>query len=121
MMRFLISSMFVMALSVSANAGDVTIVDAQATKSGGNEYRFSVTLEHEDKDWHHYADEWRVLLEDGTVLGVRKLHHPHVNEQPFTRSLGGVNVPEGTEKVFIDARDSVHGRSGKLFEISLPE
>lgn len=118
-MRLLISSIFFMALSVSSYAGDVTIVDAKATKSGDNEYRFNVTLEHEDKGWDHYADEWRVLLEDGTVLGVRTLHHPHVNEQPFTRSLGGVKVPEGTRKVFIDARDSVHGRNSELFEITL--
>jgi len=48
--------------------------------------RFDVTLSHADTGWEDYADGWRVELEDGTVLGTRVLGHPHVNEQPFTRS-----------------------------------
>ncbi|WP_420861167.1 hypothetical protein [Algirhabdus cladophorae] len=61
--------------------------------------RFDVTLKHPDTGWDHYADGWEVQTWDGTVLGYRKLHHPHVNEQPFTRSLGGVSLPEGTTEV----------------------
>ena len=35
-----------------------------------------------------------VCTPDGKVLGYRKLHHPHENEQPFTRSLSGVEIPD---------------------------
>lgn len=55
-----------------------------ATLSG---QRISVTLAHPDTGWDHYADGWQVSTPDGTELGVRVLHHPHVTEQPFTRSL----------------------------------
>jgi hypothetical protein len=49
--------------------------------------RFDVTLSHPDTGWDHYADGWRIEHADGTVLGLRELGHPHVAEQPFTRSL----------------------------------
>ena len=44
---------------------------------------------HPDTGWDDYADGWRVLDMDGNELGMRVLHHPHVDEQPFTRSLSG--------------------------------
>ena len=46
-----------------------------------------VTLAHPDTGWDHYADGWEVVTGDGTSLGLRVLAHPHVDEQPFTRSL----------------------------------
>ena len=94
-----------------ALAGQVRVVDVEADLAGSDTWRFSVTLRHGDTGWEHYADEWRVLAPDGTVLGVRTLLHPHVNEQPFTRSLSGVRIPPNLTYVLIDARDNEHGRS----------
>ncbi|MEL7027071.1 MAG: hypothetical protein AAGO57_07585, partial [Pseudomonadota bacterium] len=68
-----------------------------------------VTLRHGDTGWDDYADGWRVELADGSVLGTRELLHPHVNEQPFTRSLSGVEIPDGTNEVFIRASTNVDG------------
>ncbi len=68
----------------------------------------AVTLSHPDTGWDHYADGWAVLDEDGTRLGFRELLHPHVEEQPFTRSLT-MDVPEGTDALLIRARCNVHG------------
>ena len=65
-------------------------------KPSGGTWTFSVTLRHGDTGWDDYADGWRVVMEDGTVLGTRTLYHPHVQEQPFTRSLGDVTIPDGT-------------------------
>jgi hypothetical protein len=93
---------------VSAQADSPKVVAVDATKSG-NSWRFDVTLQHADVGWDHYADGWGVYLPDGTELGYRVLAHPHVNEQPFTRSLGGIEIPVGTKKVIIRPRDSVHG------------
>ena len=83
-------------------------------------YRFDVTVAHGDEGWDHYADAWDVVAPDGTVLGTRVLHHPHENEQPFTRSLGGVAVPEGVSEVILRAKDSVHDYGGAEMTVTLP-
>lgn len=72
-------------------------------------WRFDVTISHEDTGWNHYADAWRVLDMDGKELGIRQLAHPHMHEQPFTRSLSGVRIPEGVDHVQIQARDKPGG------------
>jgi hypothetical protein len=57
---------------------------------------------------------------DGTVLASRVLLHPHETEQPFTRSLGGVTIPEGIERVTVRAHDTVHAYGGTELEVELP-
>lgn len=109
-----------LAIATAADAGQVEIVDARVHASGGANYRFDVTLRHADTGWDHYADAWQVLAPDGSLLGERILYHPHVNEQPFTRSLSGVSIPEGTAHVTIRAHDKVHGYSDQQFRLELP-
>ena len=75
-------------------------------------WRFEVTVQHPDTGWDHYADRWDVLAPDGRVLGTRVLLHPHEHEQPFTRSLGGVFIPDDIKEVTIRARCSVDGYDG---------
>ena len=95
-------------------------VEAVRTEAqGGDSWRFFVTLSHPDSGWEHYADGWEVLDADGKVLGYRELVHPHVNEQPFTRSLGGVVIPAGTRKVFVRAHCLIDGWNGQLFRVEL--
>lgn len=43
-----------------------------------------------------------------------------MEEQPFTRSLSGVEVPEGVTRVRVRARDSEHGHGGAAREVPLP-
>ena len=81
--------------------------------------RFDVTLSHPDTGWDHYADGWEVLDADGNSLGLRVLVHPHVAEQPFTRSLSGVSVPAGASVVYVRARCNVDGWADALFEVKL--
>jgi hypothetical protein len=106
-------------VSGASVAGDVEIVDATA-KEGAGGWTFSVTLKHGDTGWDHYADLWEVYTPEGELLGKRVLAHPHVNEQPFTRSLSGVQIPNGVTTVIIRARDSVHGVSPQEFRLELP-
>ena len=75
--------------------------------SGGS---ISVTLSHPDTGWDHYADGWRVEDADGNILGTRILAHPHVTEQPFTRSLR-LDLPDGLEAIFVRAKCHVDGWS----------
>lgn len=72
-----------------------------------------MTVAHGDTGWDHYADWWRILDPAGGILGTRKLLHPHENEQPFTRSLGGVPIPENIRRVTLRAHDSRHGTGGR--------
>ncbi|GBE08107.1 hypothetical protein BMS3Bbin11_00685 [bacterium BMS3Bbin11] len=99
-------------------ASPAEIVGVKVTNNQGS-YRFDVTLRHADTGWDHYADSWEVLSPSGDILGKRVLAHPHVDEQPFTRSLSRVKIPQGTSSVFIRAHDSISGYSKKLFEVKL--
>jgi hypothetical protein len=103
----------------AALAGEADVVDVKATPEGEGAWRFDVTVRHVDEGWDHYADRWEVLSPDGEVLGVRELLHPHVDEQPFTRSLGGVEIPAGVDEVEVRARDSVHGFGGAAMRVRL--
>lgn len=105
--------------SAGAGAGDVEIVKTEFRGDGARSWRVDVTLLHGDTGWDHYADAWRVVTEDGAVLGTRTLYHPHENEQPFTRSLGDVKVPDGVNRVYVEAHDSVHGWSPDRVAVDL--
>lgn len=106
-------------LTVPALADPPVIERVEAAQGSGG-WRFDVTLSHGDTGWDDYADGWRVLDMAGNELGMRVLHHPHVDEQPFTRSLAGVQIPEGTIQVRIEARDTKGGWSGQLVTYPLP-
>lgn len=100
------------------HAGEVKIVDAKAEKQRDG-WVFHVTLKHADTGWDHYADAWRVVTKNGEELGTRTLYHPHVNEQPFTRSLGDVKIPADVSAVYIEAHDKVHGWSKQRFKVKI--
>ncbi|EEX08857.1 conserved hypothetical protein [Ruegeria lacuscaerulensis ITI-1157] len=104
-MRHLIPCLFLAAPALA----DPPMVENVAATRTGETWRFDVTIRHPDTGWDHYADGWRVLAMDGTELGMRVLHHPHETEQPFTRSLGGVAIPEGARQVQVQARCNVDG------------
>ncbi len=104
-----------------ASAGEAAVEGAAAQRDAGGTWRFDVTVRHADEGWDHYANRWDVIGPDGTILGARTLLHPHETEQPFTRSLGGVVIPEGVKTVTIRAHDSVHGESTRLFPVQLPD
>jgi hypothetical protein len=103
-----------------AVAGTADVVAADAERTGERTWRVSATVRHADEGWDHYADQFQVLAPDGTVLGTRTLHHPHVDEQPFTRSLSGVTIPDGVDRVTVRARDSVHGHGGASVTVDVP-
>lgn len=79
------------------------------------------TVRHGDTGWDHDADCWDVLAPDGRVPGVRTLHHPYVDEQPFTRSRSGVAVPPGVLSITVCAHDLGHGLGGRTMTVPHPE
>jgi len=100
-------------------AGEADVTEVRISKNGDNTYSFSVTVSLPDTGWDHYADKWDVIDEQGNVLGVRVLHHPHVEEQPFTRGLSGVKIPTNLNSVSVRAHDSVHGYGGEVITVEL--
>jgi len=100
-----------------AVAGEVEIVKTRLEYRAGS-WHVSTTLRHGDTGWSHYADAWRVVTEKGEDLGTRTLHHPHEQEQPFTRSHT-VQIPKGTNIVYVEAHDKVHGWNKKRVKVDL--
>jgi hypothetical protein len=101
----------------ASGCADVINVAIETTDGG---YKVSTTVRSADTGWEKYADLWEVRAPDGTVLGERVLAHPHVDEQPFTRSLSGVSIPDGIDEVTIAARDSVAGFCGAGYVAEVP-
>lgn len=104
---------------------DVTFVRAEYSQEQGA-WTFHVTVQHPDTGWDDYADGWDVFTPDGEVLKpnpqsqfTRTLLHPHVNEQPFTRSQSGIAIPEEVEQVHVRAHDLVHGFGGQEVIVDL--
>lgn len=108
-------------LAASPVAAEIPEILAAEAMRAGDGWRVSVTLRHPDTGWDHYADGWQVQAPDGTVLGMRVLHHPHVEEQPFTRSLSGVKVPDGVTELRIRARCSRDGWGAPAITLILDE
>ena len=109
--------------SSTANA-DVTFV--RAVKAADGSWTFHVTVSHPDTGWDDYADGWNILLPDSSKFLVhesdvftRLLSHPHVDEQPFTRSQSGIIIPEDVTSVTVRAHDIVDGFGGQEIIIDL--
>lgn len=96
------------------------MLEVDIQPSAGNTFSFEVTVQHADEGWDHYADAFEVLDPEGNVLATRTLFHPHVNEQPFKRSLDNVTIPYSIDEVTVRARDSVHGYGGAEITVSVP-
>lgn len=106
-------------LATGPALADSPMIEAARAEKQGASWRFDVTVSHPDTGWDHYADAWRILDAQGRELGQRLLAHPHETEQPFTRSLSGVLIPEDVSEVWIEGRCLVDGWSGARFRIGL--
>lgn len=116
----LLRTVFALIVCAVPAFADAPVVKDVTMRQFGNQWTFDVTIFHADTGWDDYADGWRIVDEDGKQLGLRNLAHPHVNEQPFTRSLSGVQIPQHINVIGIQSRDSVGGWSPKIemFELS---
>jgi hypothetical protein len=109
-----------------AFAGPADVVAAEATcrpapgRRAASICSFDVSVRHADAGWDHYANRWDVVGPDGVVIASRVLEHPHVDEQPFRRSLGRVRIPWTTTSVVVRANDSVHGGGGAEVIVVVP-
>ncbi|MGA8241873.1 MAG: hypothetical protein WB818_14975 [Desulfobacterales bacterium] len=102
-------------------AGEADVIDVTVVKTAPHVYAFTVTVRHDDSGWEHYADKWEVRDLNQNVLATRILYHPHVDEQPFTRSLSAVKIPTAVRAVNLRAHCSVHGYGGREYPVDLPQ
>lgn len=117
----LVIALFSTVLVLCHSAGGKSLADVQYVKvvKKGDVWDFHVTVKHDDTGWDHYADWWRITTEEGEEIARRVLRHPHIDEQPFTRSLYGVSIPEGVGIIMIEAHDKVHGYGGRTVVVDL--
>jgi len=87
------------------------------TGDPGN-YTFSVTIESPDVGCDQYADWWEVLTNDGRLIYRRILAHSHVDEQPFTRSGGPVDIA-ADQTIIVRAHMNDTGYAELVFEGSV--
>jgi hypothetical protein len=112
--------LFAVFAHLPAIAGEADVLNVKISCSDNFKCDFDVTVQHADEGWEHYANKWEVASPDGTILATRVLAHPHVNEQPFTRSMRKVEIPINLSEVTVRAQDSVHGYGGKEITVNLP-
>lgn len=93
------------------------MIDGDVVASGDS-FTVSATVRSADTGIDKYADWWEVRTVAGDVLGERILAHPHVNEQPFTRSVD-VAIPADVDSVVLAAHDSVVGFCGDTYTVSI--
>jgi len=121
MLRLVFSAFALVILSwLPAFAGEADVWSVELEETAPGVFTITAEVEHADDGWDHYADAWEVLTPDGKVIATRELAHPHMNEQPFIRSLSGVEIPSGVAEITVRARDLVHGFGGREVTIAVP-
>ncbi|WP_273567829.1 hypothetical protein [Maribacter halichondriae] len=97
--------------------GPARVTDVSITGEE-NGYSFSVTISSPDTGCNQYADWWEVIDLQGNLVYRRILAHSHVDEQPFTRSGGPVEITKDLE-VYVRAHMNNSGYGGRVFKGSV--
>jgi hypothetical protein len=119
-MNRLLVVVLLLATCMPALGGEADVLNVVVSCNSETVCRFDVTVKHHDEGWKHYANRWEVLSPDGEILATRVLAHPHDNEQPFTRSLSNVRIPNDLLEVVVRAHDLQHEYGGEEFVVKLP-
>jgi hypothetical protein len=101
---------------------DAVLADVISVEASGEPgaYRFSVGIRSPDTGCDQYADWWEVVSEEGELLYRRVLLHSHVDEQPFARSGGPIDI-EADMVVWVRAHMNTGGYGGAAFRGSVEE
>jgi hypothetical protein len=96
------------------------VLAVELVPRGEGTFDVRVTLSSPYDTPQRYADGWRVLGPDGTVLGAHTLLHDHADEQPFTRTQPGLVVPADVDAVTVEGRDLTYGYGGRTVVVAVP-
>ena len=110
----------------SAREADADVLFVSVHFNENRTWNFSVTVSHPDTGWEDYVDGWNVIGPAGSVYFgssdgpfTRLLLHPHIDEQPFTRSQSQVVIPETVTRVTVQAHDLISGFGGQEIVVDL--
>lgn len=95
------------------------VVEAELTPTDGG-YTIAVTISSPYDSPDRYADGWRVLTADGTVLAEHELTHDHAGEQPFTRTRGPFAIPDDLVELTVEGHDLANGYGGGTVTVAVP-
>lgn len=98
-----------------ASFADVLSVRVTGNPGG---YQFGAEITSPDTGCEQYTDWWEVIREDGELLYRRILLHSHVDEQPFVRSGGPVEI-QADSIVYIRAHMNSAGYGGLVLRGSV--
>lgn len=101
------------------NADHPDVLAAMLEPDGTGSWSLDVTLSSQYDSPERYADGWRVLDADGTVLGEHTLTHDHADEQPFTRTQSGLEIPDGVDVITVQGKDTENGYGGQTLEVEV--
>ena len=100
--------LFLFLIAINLYANKPIILDAKLTCN--KVCNINVTIKHNDSSWKHYVNKYEIYAKNNKIA-TRILYHPHIHEQPFTRSKSGFQIPKNTTSITIKAYDLVDGYS----------
>ena len=86
------------AIAMTQNNQTAEVQKVKATGQN-NSYTFAVTIKSPDTGCDRYADWWEVITPEGELLYRRVLLHSHVDEQPFSRTGGTIEITPEQEVI----------------------
>lgn len=103
----------------TSNADHPDVLNATLERDGDDTWRLEVTLSSQYDSAERYADGWRVLDEEGNVLGDHTLTHDHADEQPVTRVQTGLKIPDSIDVITVEGKDTVNGYGGQTIDVEV--
>ncbi|EMA13435.1 hypothetical protein [Haloarcula marismortui] len=97
---------------------EANVVGVEVSDEAGGDYRFDVTLYHDDDGEDGYANWWQVETLTGDRLGRRDLLHAH-STAPFTRSAT-ITIPSDVGCVVVRGHDQTHEYGGQAMTVAVP-
>jgi len=95
------------------------VIDVVVEEESDGVFAFAVTISSPYDRPDRYADGWRIVGPDATVYGEHTLAHDHANEQPFTRTQRGVEIPPDVSEVTVEGRDLEYGYGGGTVTVTI--
>ncbi|MEK6750061.1 MAG: hypothetical protein AABY83_12790, partial [Pseudomonadota bacterium] len=106
-------------VSVSAMASDAQVVDVEFKYARGGQWQVSTLVSHANTSWTDFIDRWRVVSDDGDVLGEKFLNPEQVALGDFDKTVLMVDIPHAITTVYVEAHDSVKGWGKERIKVDL--
>jgi len=117
-MRGVLGSLLGLLLATAAQAGEPRVTWVEVTEEVRS-HTITAVLEHDDEARYHFLDGWRVTTPEGEVLAEQGFRHPRPQAPPRRATLTKIRLPEGVERIRVEAHDRLHGWGGNPVVVEL--